>query len=565
MPGVQIGSKSPPRLVIGRQNTWVSQAPIPEAIKTFLDHYKPSHYRCLAERAKKLIEEELEKPEWNDLHVKLTCREKNLKSLEEKLKMRHAETPYLSDKEIWDDIHDLAGVRIILYMSSDDQRKKVQHVIQNIWGKSVKPKYHPQTSERMKPEERAKLLQAPGEKKKLTKKKYKRRHLGYIAVHYRAIMKENHAKRGDYYSWTEGDKVEIQVVSALSHAWAEAGHDILYKSYAFGSPTVQEELLLDSLNGLIVSGDLLLEQFHELVRKRTTARFRHRDDLESFLRSLDILQPQDQSSEEQSCKKLDGGGHSNEEQYDQHSDEENCSEGECDEDESEEEDSRQGQFDEGRPEWQVEGLDVLLRFLKITGENFPLAVRDAIKELGFPEKPQLENIISTFEPAFEPAKGMLATICLIRHLLRERVHDPMRHFSPAEQCYVMMNALNLLQTLFGRAELTNKFLREDMEMAPDERDSLDYVLNEPCRQLALDRHNPNYENYQEKMRPYLKSAWDWFQNQATRPQSICGMVFRLAEMGATKDIEMQALLGQLSIGSIVSRSSTYSFEEEGGE
>ena len=75
--------------LIGRQSTWLSQAETPPVIEKFLKNYPKSHLHILATRAKELIEEELGKAEWNDVHVNIRCRAKDPKSLKEKLKMRH--------------------------------------------------------------------------------------------------------------------------------------------------------------------------------------------------------------------------------------------------------------------------------------------------------------------------------------------------------------------------------------------------------------------------------------------------------------------------------------------
>jgi len=79
------------------------------------------------------------------------------------------------------------------------------------------------------------------------------------------------------YKHKKGDRVEIQVVSALGNAWAEAGHDVLYKTHAYGEPTVTEHRILDALNGLVRSGELLLEQFHEAFMRRTKTKWEHLD------------------------------------------------------------------------------------------------------------------------------------------------------------------------------------------------------------------------------------------------------------------------------------------------
>lgn len=72
---------------------------------------------------------------------KLSARAKDRNSLRKKLVYRNTEKQYKEFDDIKKDIVDLAGVRIILYMPSDEE--KVQKVIQNIWGKKVVPRKHP--------------------------------------------------------------------------------------------------------------------------------------------------------------------------------------------------------------------------------------------------------------------------------------------------------------------------------------------------------------------------------------------------------------------------------------
>lgn len=198
-------------------------------------------------------------------------------------------------------------------------------------------------------------------------KKYRRRHPGYTAKHYRVKMEKDQDREA--YTHTEQDRAEIQVVSALSHAWAEAGHDILYKSHEYGVPSAQEEQLLDSLNGLVMSGDILLEQFYDLVVKRTTAKFQHHYDFGIYLRELDVLQPEEPGDE--------------------------------------------------RVEFDDAGLQVLLRFLVKIGKDRPSEVRDAFRRLGFPHERDFDQYMKTEEisPKFKPAPEMKAIICLLHHML----------------------------------------------------------------------------------------------------------------------------------------------------
>ncbi|KAJ4302730.1 hypothetical protein N0V90_001620 [Kalmusia sp. IMI 367209] len=476
-----------------------------KVILDFLENYNPSHYYQVAKCARDLIEKELKK--WPDLHVYVHFRAKKEKSLKEKLRMRDAECRYQDVEDIWRDIHDLAGVRIILYTPSESQREEVEKVIKAIWA-DVQRKDHDGSDDRTKSMVNAGIQTT---KEHQAKAKYRRKHPGYTARHYRVKM-EKVQERGNY-SHKPRDRVEIQVVSALSHAWAEAGHDILYKSHEYGIPSAQEEMLLDSLNGLVMSGDILLEQFYGLVAKRTTATFQHHYDFGIFLRELDILQPQEQGDE--------------------------------------------------RIEFDDAGLQVLLRFLVKTDRDRPNQVRDAFKELGFPHEGTLDLYLKdNISPIFQPAPGMLAIICLFHHMLPPRSQDRIEEVPTRRQCYIMVNALLLLQTFFGNSELTNKFLQETVEITEDQRKSLHFMITDTRRQLVLEEkpRDLDYKAYEERIQGDMESAWEWFNQEACNKASICGIAFRLAQMGATKDVEWTALLGRLTIGPILSRTPTSSVE-----
>jgi ppGpp synthetase/RelA/SpoT-type nucleotidyltranferase len=476
---------------------------VPPVVKAFLKHYHLDHYEPLAACAAHLIEEALRAKGMK--HWKTTSRAKTEESLTEKLVMRFEDKKYQSIEDIKKDIVDLAGVRIILYMPTEKEHEKVRDVIQSIWGKDVKPKLHPE------PKKHGVANQVSGQAKP-----YQPRHLGYRAIHYRAEMKSSqtgmHGRVS--YHWKELDMVEIQVVSALTHAWAEVGHDVLYKSYAYGRPTVQEERTLDALSGLVQSGELLLEQFQEMVHRRTEARWKHRDELETYLREVDVLQ------------------------------------------------------DLKEPlQFESDGLDVLLGFLTKLDKNYPMAVRTALKDLLFqkehgssepPTLDRLDDIVAQFKPSFEPVAGLTAVICLIRHLLPQPYSQSATDLPSGKQCRVMMNAFYFLQRIFGQAELAYDYLKA-LPMTPEQKRSVDFVLASEKRQMFL-RENSD----QERDKPSLKEAWAWFQLQASDPQSICGLTFRLAEMGAMKDVTVYTLLESLSIGQFgsLSRSSTTSLEDE---
>jgi ppGpp synthetase/RelA/SpoT-type nucleotidyltranferase len=524
---------------LARTTTWLDQIPTPLIILKFVERYPYDHYLALAERAKDLIAKELKTLKDSNgqgVQAKVTCRAKMRDSLEEKLKMRNdtRRKPYTKIPEIQNDIHDLAGVRILLYTPSADEYVKVEEMIQSIWGPKVMRKPHggfsaPTANSNIAETELnwTELENSHGVTKK---NKYVPRHAGYQAIHYRAWMNKEeddkvHTGRGTY-SWMISDRVEIQVVSAFGHAWAEAEHNVKYKSYAYGRPSKQEERILDALSGLVSSGDLLLEQFREIFDKRTYKKILYPDEFGTFLRDLDILEDPELEGEDQQ----DSG-------YQDHF---------------------------GR-----EGTDILFRFLVKRGQNYPLAVRNALKRLGYPENPDttLSEILDTFDPAPKPPKGLLAPLCLIHHLAIEEeqnkkkpgeVEQSAETYGPVQQCYIMVNALTHLQTFAGGPEAAKCFL-QDTNMTDPERESLDYLLSSPRRGKCLTEPDADIEAI---VYPDLQPAWNWFRAQSalTDKYSIYGLLFKLAKMGVTKEVDVETLLRELTIGRL-SRNNTWNDEE----
>ncbi|KAH8698176.1 hypothetical protein GQ44DRAFT_85636 [Phaeosphaeriaceae sp. PMI808] len=444
-----------------RKTTWLDQVPTPPLISEFVsDHYNYDHYVSLAERAKDLISrglKALKDANGQGVQAKVTCRGKEKESLEEKLKMRNDRRPkeYTTIPEIWKDIHDLAGVRILLYTPSSEEYIQVEAMIRRIWGKNVRRKpqggYNAPVVNSLLPEADDGWTIIPESQNIRSGKQYIPRHAGYQAIHYRASMNKEEepiqTSRG-LYSWMRQDRVEIQVVSAFGHAWAEAEHNVKYKSLAFGRPTKQEERILDSLSGLVSSGDLLLEQFREIFDKRTYKKILHRDDFGTFLRDLDIIEdPDDEDS--------GSTGH---------------------------------QDDFGR-----EGVDILFRFLVKRGQNYPLAVRNALRKLGYPDESyvKLKECIKTFDPILEPPQGLLTPLCLIQHFLLEdknkakgkEVETPIENYSPDKQLRIMMIALILLQTFAGSLQVARKFLQDNTNKMDMSASQLSENL-EPCSELS---------------------------------------------------------------------------------
>ena len=511
-----------------RAVTWLQTKPTPGIVEEFVSrHYVRDPFVQVAERARALIEKELAEPGVKDqLQAKVACRAKTKESLRQKLKGRHADKNYQDVADIWSDdgLYDLAGVRITLYTSNPDQRERARRIIEKIWEGNVKAKFHGDHDSQEKsgdyqnkPMETVaqKGCQTPTPSNDLNKKtKYKPRHLGYHADHYRVDMTTNHELPPNY-EWVDYDRVEIQVTSAFAHAWAEAGHDVLYKSSLFGAPTEQEERILDAVSGLVSSGDLLLEQFRELLHKRTYANIQHRDEFGTFLRSVDVIATSP---------------------YNSHF----CA------------------------EESMEGVDLVFRVLVKTDQHRPITVRNALSDIGYPDnpEPQLKGCLNQLNIRFAIRNGLVASLCLIHRLLLERplTEDrPNREYQPSKKLYLMMNALKLLQLFADRPDSAREYLRE--ALSEPERQSMNYVLSDGGRFTYL---TMNDREEDEKVGPALKAAWRWFEGEAGRRDSLCGLFLRIAEMGATKDVEPYTLLRELSIGSLL-ESSSQKFNDWGGD
>lgn len=122
-----------------------------------------------------------------------------------------------------------------------------------------------------------------------------------------------------------------------------------------------------------------------------------------------------------------------------------------------------------------------------------------------------------------------------------------------------MNALILLQDFAGRPEIAQKFLMEDIHANEAEKKSLEFVLTDPMRQVALEKEDAfggkgGSEERKQKIESKLSHAWAWFQKQVVDESSICGLVFWLADMGAI-DLDWRSLPDRLVIAPL-SRSST---------
>ena len=171
----------------------------------------------------------------------VTSRAKAINRLEEKCRKRQDAKNYAPVNGIFDDIVDLAGVRVALYFPAE--RDQVDNMIAQLFH-VVGKKEFPESGETLRME---------------------KRFSGYWATNYRIQLKEQDLSESERRYATA--KIEIQVASVLMHAWSEVEHDLVYKPLA-GDLSDQEYAILDQLNGLVMSGEIALEMLQKAGEAR---------------------------------------------------------------------------------------------------------------------------------------------------------------------------------------------------------------------------------------------------------------------------------------------------------
>jgi ppGpp synthetase/RelA/SpoT-type nucleotidyltranferase len=231
-----------------------------DPIEEFVARYRKEY--DFYSRAARLVAETLDRDlQGAGIRCIVTDRAKSVSRLEAKCRQRAASSAYSSVDEIYDDIVDLAGVRVALYFPAE--REQVEGLIRRTFVLIEEPKRFPEGSLPVSP----------------------RRFAGYNAVHFRVRLRE--ADLGEADKRYAEARVEIQVASVLMHAWAEVEHDLVYKPLA-GELSSGEHMLLDQLNGLVMAGEIALEALQKAGEVRvaeTGRRFANHYDLAGHLLS----------------------------------------------------------------------------------------------------------------------------------------------------------------------------------------------------------------------------------------------------------------------------------------
>jgi ppGpp synthetase/RelA/SpoT-type nucleotidyltranferase len=174
----------------------------------------------------------------------VTARAKSPARLEDKCRQRDAKrSGYSSIDEIYDDIVDLAGVRVALYFPGEIDQ--VDGMITRLFNVLIKKEF---------PD--------------LDKLQAGKRFSGYSATHYRVQLKEDDLNETE--KRYAAARIEIQVASVLMHAWSEVEHDLDYKPLA-GNLSDDEYGILDLLNGLVMTGEIALERLQKAGEARVAS------------------------------------------------------------------------------------------------------------------------------------------------------------------------------------------------------------------------------------------------------------------------------------------------------
>lgn len=174
--------------------------------KRFLDQYlkEVDYYEKAAQICSNSCQNFLER---SGVRAIVTYRVKRPDRLSDKLNKRQVRRQYDSVEAIYEDIVDLAGVRIALYFPGD--LEAIDRFIRNHFQIKQIKHFPPDTYD------------------PLTATGYRRRFTGYHATHYRVLLDPKHCS--DNEQKYAGALIEIQVASVLMHAWAEVEHDLVYK------------------------------------------------------------------------------------------------------------------------------------------------------------------------------------------------------------------------------------------------------------------------------------------------------------------------------------------------
>jgi ppGpp synthetase/RelA/SpoT-type nucleotidyltranferase len=210
-----------------------------ETVEQFITHYQ-REYDYYSQVAKICANQSESKLESSGIRAIVTFRAKRADKLYDKLIKRDIEKKYQTIDDIYNDIVDLAGVRIAMYFPGD--MPEIDKLIHNKFN-----------------------VQRIKEFPEIGKVRNGKTFIGYKAKHYRVNLKEE-TLIGSEKRFSNA-LIEIQIASVLMHGWAEVEHDLVYKPLN-GGLSEDELAILDELNGLVLTGEIALERLQRAYKRR---------------------------------------------------------------------------------------------------------------------------------------------------------------------------------------------------------------------------------------------------------------------------------------------------------
>lgn len=345
---------------------------------------------------------------------------------------------------------------------------------------------------------------------------------GYVADHYAVSFKDSAPKlngeKQPLFHQEENDRVEIQVVSVLSHTWSQVEHKLKYKRKTYTPLSMTETRILQGLSGLVASGDLMLEELYDHQRENIRV-FEDEYDLGSWL-----------------WKNI----------------------------------TRDAPLCMG--EYRATDQKVLFAFLNVLQINTPDNLGEILKGICPYEKTSEPERMYIVEKCNRlKAKYNLSTprtsICLMDYILskisemdQESVVERTKASltSHAYKCQTVLNALLWLHELFDHKNDTDEFyqiLYEYRKRGTDEKLSVKWVYTNISRAFIARGDDPGRADGKN-----LELLWDWMET-ADRP--ALKLVFRTAQLGALQGPVEQVIrqLGAFKPLEIISRESTGTVED----
>ncbi|KAL1622227.1 hypothetical protein SLS56_008846 [Neofusicoccum ribis] len=459
-----------------------------DLIKEFLANYKrkdKAHYERIATEAKTTCETRLRS---SAIQAQVTCRAKELGSLRKKVLERNALIPggYKNVKEIEKDIVDLAGVRIALYFPN--QGTAVEKIIAEAFKvhKEIQHSGEDREPGIVDSENFANNQEDNGEGRA-----YFAHFSGYKAKHYRVSPLAEEETDEDMDMGDNPDIIEIQVISMLRHTWAQVGHDLVYKQMS-GSPSNEEERILDGLSGLIQVGEVLLEQLHDVYQIRSNSqniKFANQYELGSFLAARKLQQSLGPTL---AARKL-------------------------------------------QPAMNIGSLETLLDFLAITGHDNPKALNSALEALNkassFDEDYML--YLKQNQPLSKPSLAVLIMETILSRVdelslrrPREEINDEQ---SRKEKCKIMVSTIALLDELFPPFRIWTKKIFSDRSNIEKRRDCFEWLKSMKDTQDIVGEE----EKRPSHLFPSSDAPWDWFTAQSN---GIIDFAFRVCRLGVLRGL-----------------------------